>query len=167
MANAIVECGIVGKRSYGFACNMDGCGGLVDVVLATDAYLPASCFICLWRQSRCFRRVKTTWRAWAFFFVLYMLAAFQLYRAGMAGSGRTTLIIIPLYALLLAGFRSAWVALALDILLYGGLVGLLEWGPLAADIEVHENPTLPGYWILQGTLVLAGVMPLLILLGRF
>ena len=114
-----------------------------------------------------FRRVKTTWRAWAFFFVLYMLAAFQLYRAGMAGSGRTTLIIIPLYALLLAGFRSAWVALALDILLYGGFVGLLGWGPLAADIEVHENPTLPGYWILQGTLVLAGVMPLLILLGRF
>lgn len=114
-----------------------------------------------------FRRVKTIWRAWAFFFVLYALAAFQLYRAGMAGSGRTTLIVIPLFALLLAGFRSAWVSLGLGVLLYSGIIGLLAWGSLAADIEVRENPTTAGFWILQGTLVLAAVIPLLILLGRF
>ena len=70
------------------------------------------------------RRAETQWRAWAFFLLTYVLAAFQLYRAGMAGDGRITLAVIPLYALLLAGFRSGWVALVLGALLYSAFIGL-------------------------------------------
>lgn len=113
------------------------------------------------------RRADTQWRAWAFFFLVYVVAALQLYRAGMAGTGRIGLMSIPLYALLLAGVRSGWVALVLSVFLYSAFVGALAWGPLAEGLEVHENPTEPGYWILQGIMVLVCMLPLLLLLSRF
>jgi len=112
-------------------------------------------------------RAKTAWRAWAVFLSMYVLAAIQLHRAGMAGDGRIALVAIPLYALLLAGFRSAWVALVLGVLLYAAFLGLLAWGPLAERMEVQLNPVEPGYWIFQGILLLAAVVPLLVLLQRF
>ena len=113
------------------------------------------------------RRVGTPWRAWAFLLILYVMAALQLYRAGMAGNGRIVLLAIPLYALLLAGLRSGWVALVLGTLLYGAFIGLSAWGPLAEHLEVRENPPEPGYWIVQGVLLLGGAVPLLVLLSRF
>ena len=59
------------------------------------------------------RFIESKWRAWALCFVFYVLAGLQLYRAGMAGGGRITLLTIPLgrhglggrgFAVLTAGF---------------------------------------------------------------
>jgi DNA-binding CsgD family transcriptional regulator len=60
--------------------------------------------------------------------LLFAVAAIQLYRTGMAGNGRITLVSIPLYALLLAGFRSGWLALILGTLLYIAFVAVLAAG---------------------------------------
>lgn len=112
-------------------------------------------------------RMDSWWRAWVFFLLCYTLAAFQLWRAGMAGDGRITLLVIPLYAMLLIGFRSGWAALILAALHYAVFVGMLRWASLAQRMEVRENPTEIGYWILQGMLLLVALVPLAMLLNRF
>jgi hypothetical protein len=51
-------------------------------------------------------------------------------------TGRTTLLSIPLYALLLAGFRSGWVALVLGALLYSAFIRLLA--PVQEQLRVFD-----------------------------
>ena len=113
------------------------------------------------------RRVRAPWRAWAFLCVLYAAAAFQLAWAGMAGSGRITLVSIPLYALLLVGLRSGWVALALGTLVYGGFVVAFAWGWTGEPLYVHQNPADPRYWTMQGVVLLGVAVLMLVLLSRF
>lgn len=113
------------------------------------------------------RRAKTQHRVWALLLILYALAALQLYRAGMAGAGRITLVAIPLYALLFAGFRSGWLALILGTLLYSAFIGLWAWVPAGEHLEVRENPADPAFWIMQGIVLLGAAVLLLVLLSRF
>lgn len=113
------------------------------------------------------RGVRTAWRAWAFLLVLYAAVAFQLAWAGMAGSGRITLVSIPLYALLLVGLRSGWVALVLGSLMYGGFVAAFAWGWTGEPLYVHQNPADPRYWTMQGVVLLGAAVLMLALLSRF
>jgi len=113
------------------------------------------------------RRIRAPWRAWAFLFVLYAAAASQLAWAGMAGSGRITLMSIPLYALLLVGFRSGWVALVLVTLLYCGFMAALAGGWAGIPLYVHKDPADPTYWIMQGIVLLGVAVLMLVLLSRF
>ncbi len=112
-------------------------------------------------------RAKTRHRVWAFLLILYAVAALQLYRAGMAGSGRITLVAIPLYALLFAGYRSGWTALFLAAILYSAFIGLWAWVPAGEHLEIRENPADPDFWIMQGILLLGAAVLLLVLLSRF
>lgn len=113
------------------------------------------------------RGAKTQHRAWALLLILYAVAALQLYRAGMAGSGRITLVAIPLYALLFAGCRSGWLALIVGAVLYCAFIGLWAWVPAGEHLEVRENPADPDFWIMQGVLLWGAAVLMLVLLRRF
>lgn len=119
--------------------------------------------------------VAATWRrdcslplrALIFFGVAYGSTALRLTTSGLAGSGRTGLMLFPILALILVGPRAGWVAAGVSVALFAGFTTLAATGWLAGKLMVRENSTDLAFWLLQGLMVLVGLIPLLVLLSRF
>lgn len=107
------------------------------------------------------------WRLLMLFTVLYALTAVQLAMTGLAGNGRIFLLMLPLLALVLAGVRQGWLALAVSMCLYSAFNVLAANGVLSRWEQVHENSVAPGYWFLEGLLLWTALIPLMILFTRF
>ena len=106
-------------------------------------------------------------RAWIFFAATYALAALQLTLSGLVGSGRIALIVLPLMALLLVGNRAGWLAVGISVTMFGGFAALAGAGALADKLVVRENSVAPGFWLVQGLMSLAALIPLMVLFTRF
>lgn len=86
----------------------------------------------------------------------------------LEGSGRITLILLPLLALLLAGPRIAWMLVVVVVIQYLGALFLLHsrwlasWGP-----TWMVDPSPLSFWALQGVFGLIVLLTLMILFTRF
>ncbi|MDI9383750.1 MAG: histidine kinase [Verrucomicrobiota bacterium] len=104
--------------------------------------------------------------------LLSTLAIFGVVQLGMTqltGSGRITLLALPLVATILVGTRTGWLMAACSIAIFAGVsvlihgFGLHSWISLQAPLPVVRYET----WILQGIRLAAALLPLMLLLTRF
>ena len=105
-------------------------------------------------------------RAWGLFGALLTLAAVMLAARGLEGGGRLFLVVVPLFATVLLGPRSGYVAAALSLALYTAAAVLLSaagrWSPLAAG---HADSA--ELWLLQGALLVLVTAPVMVLVNQF
>jgi signal transduction histidine kinase len=96
----------------------------------------------------------------------YSMTALKLVITGLVGSGRNGLILLPLFALILAGNRVGWLALATSVGMFGVFSALAGGGVLAPWLLIPSNTTDAGFWLVQGLLWLVLLAPLMVLLSR-
>ena len=105
-------------------------------------------------------------RAWGLFSALLTLAAVMLAARGLEGGGRLFLVVVPLFATVLLGPRSGYVAAALSLALYTAAAVLLSaagrWRPVAAG---HADSAK--LWLLQGALLVLVTAPVVVLVNQF
>ncbi len=106
-------------------------------------------------------------RALVFFTGAYSISAIQLGTTGLVGSGRIGLMLFPLLALVLVGNRAGWLAAGVSLILFAGATGLTAGGVLEQSHLALDYSTNPAFWSLQGTMMLAGLVPLIFLFARF
>ncbi|HRR34867.1 MAG TPA: ATP-binding protein [Kiritimatiellia bacterium] len=86
----------------------------------------------------------------------------------LAGSGRLSLLVMPLLALLLVGPRAGWAAAALSLALYAATPVLLHGGGFAIiGIPAAAPAAPPAFWMLQGASLAAILLTLLVLFTYF
>jgi signal transduction histidine kinase len=118
--------------------------------------------VAIWRRDWSRHR-----RALIFFAAAYSLTAFQCTMSGLVGSGRTALLLLPILALILVGSRAGWVAAGVSVIMFGAFTALAAAGMLAGKLIVRENSIDPVFWLVQGLMLLAALIPLMVLLTRF
>ena len=105
-------------------------------------------------------------RAWGLFSALLTLAAVMLAARGLEGGGRLFLVVVPLFATVLLGPRSGYIAAALSLALYTAAAALLNaggpWSPMAAG---HADSAK--LWLLQGALLVLVTAPVVVLVNQF
>lgn len=105
-------------------------------------------------------RWKPLWRAVIMLAVLAVFSMIQLAVTQLSGSGRLSLIALPLLALVLVGTRAGWLTAGLSLSIYAAVAYFVQSGSLAhwsADQTIRHNTS---YWLLQG-LRLGGQLALL------
>ncbi|NLF87064.1 MAG: hypothetical protein GX571_13275 [Lentisphaerae bacterium] len=86
----------------------------------------------------------------------------------LAGSGRLSLLVMPLLALLLVGSRAGWAAAALSLALYAAAPALLHAGGFAfIGVPAGALASPPAFWALQGASFAAILLTLLVLFTYF
>lgn len=106
-------------------------------------------------------------RAWAFLILGLLLAAVLLAGRGLEGSGRLILVVLPIYAAVLVGARAGYVAAVVSLALFATL------GALHATQIVPRHATSGGtnidlmFWVVQGTMLLLVVVPVVVLVTGF
>ena len=96
------------------------------------------------------------------------MGAIRLAVGRLEGSGRITLLLLPLLALLLAGPRAGWTAVAVAVGLYAAVPWLLRSGALAGLGAAWTEPDLSlAFWGMQGAFWLIVLLTLMILFTRF
>lgn len=128
--------------------------------LATVSYLLLP--LAAWRRDW-----SLEWRAVLLFGPAFAITALQFWTTGLLGSGRNALLLLPILALILVGNRAGWLTAGLSLLMFGAVSGLAGSGRLAQSLSLHENTTALSFWLLQGVLWLAALIPLMVLLSRF
>ena len=118
--------------------------------------------LAVWRRDWSLHR-----RALIFFVAAYAITALQWTMSGLVGSGRIALLLFPILALILVGSRAGWAAVGVSVIMFGALTALAGAGVLAGTLIVRENSTDPVFWLLQGVLWLAALVPIMVLLARF
>lgn len=115
----------------------------------------------------CVPRRHYRWRAVVLLSALYLVSADQLVMRGLVGHGRVGLLVLPLLTLILLGVREGWCAVAITGAMLAG-VTLMVWtgAPIGAE-EMRGITVLPGFWMLQVTMLMVALIPLMILLTRF
>jgi len=105
-------------------------------------------------------------RVWLLLALIAAMGALRLVVGQLAGSGRLTLLLPPLLALLLAGPRAGWAAAALSAALLASVPLLLHAGWFAAwgATGIHVAYS---YWVMQGVFWLIILLTLMILFSRF
>lgn len=116
--------------------------------------------------------LRTRWnsnaRAYLLLGLIGVAGAIRLTVGQLEGSGRITLLLLPLLALLLAGPRAGWVAVVLAAALYACVPLLLQSGGLAAWGVAWAGTDIPlSYWGMQGLFWLIVLLTLMILFTRF
>ena len=103
-------------------------------------------------------------RAGLFLGLLATAGVMRLGVGGMAGSGRITLLMLPLLALVLLGPRAGWSTAALTAGLFAGAGVLMHTGFPAGAGGVDAPPV---FWGMQGMYWLIILLALMILFTRF
>lgn len=86
----------------------------------------------------------------------------------LEGSGRLSLLVLPLLALLLVGPRAGWTAVVLSLALYAVTPALLRLGCFTFLGVPADVPIAPwGFWALQGTTLLLILLTLFLLFAHF
>ncbi len=106
-------------------------------------------------------------RALVFFIGAYGISAIQCGLTGLVGSGRIGLLLLPILALILVGNRAGWLAAGISVLIFGAATIMAAAGLLAKSLFTHVNSTDPAFWLLQGAMWLAALVPLMVLFTRF
>ena len=96
----------------------------------------------------------------------YAMAVEQLTLTGLVGSGRITVLALPLLALILLGTRAGWIAASVTTIMLAAFTRLAASGRLTGSQAIQENSLDQGYWVLQGLLLLFALIPLMLLFAR-
>ncbi len=97
-----------------------------------------------------------------------VMGAIQLMVGQLAGSGRISLLLVPLLALLLVGPRAGWAAVALTAGMFGLVPPLLRSGGWTGDwTAIAGAGASAAYWGLQWSLWLITLLTLMLLFTRF
>jgi signal transduction histidine kinase len=105
-------------------------------------------------------------RVWFLLALIAAMGAIRLVAGQLEGTGRLTLLLPPLLALLLAGPRAGWAAVALSAALFALVPSLLhlgwfaDWGMTGIDAPLS-------FWAMQGVFWLIILLTLMILFTRF
>jgi len=111
-----------------------------------------------WRQDWDLR-----WRAAIFFIPAISVITMQLIVSGLDGSGRITLIWVPLLALVLFGNTAGWLMAGLCVVIYWTFAGCCMAGILNSQIDISNRP---GFVLFQGVILMLTLIPLLLLCSR-
>lgn len=107
-------------------------------------------------------------RAWLLLGAIAATGAIELSVGQLAGSGRISLLLLPLLALLLVGPRAGWAAAGLSAILFALVPALLHSGWLeGCRIALAGTAAPPAYWALQWFLWLSILLTLMILFTHF
>ncbi len=114
-----------------------------------------------------FRRFDVRWVGWSAILMGYAAAVIAFTRAGLAGSGRIYLTVMPVLAMILIGVRSGIVATVLSVSIMAVFAGLSHWGVLEGWLIYRDNPLNLSYWQ-EASIDLAMLLALaIVLLERF
>lgn len=75
-----------------------------------------------------YKRCDYRLRGWVIITAGYAMAINSFVPLGLAGSGRSYLIVLPIIAFILIGIRAGWIATAVSFLVYGSLILLAYTG---------------------------------------
>ncbi len=104
-------------------------------------------------------------RVWVFLAAALVMAAMSLWLAGLTGLGGIYLVIVPVYAFILAGERAGWITMALSLFItalfasFAGM-GIMTWPAIA-------NPNSLERWISAGAVGTMLMVIAVVLLHRF
>ncbi|MCU0291526.1 MAG: ATP-binding protein [Thermoanaerobaculaceae bacterium] len=113
------------------------------------------------------RRLAHDVRAWGFLLALFGLAGVTLAARGLEGAGRLVLVILPLFATVLLGARSGYVAAAMSLALYAAVAVLSARGVLSPLPLVRGASSGAEFWLLQGAMLVLILGPVMFLINRF
>ncbi len=104
-------------------------------------------------------------RVWVFLAAALAMSAISLWLAGLTGLGGIYLVIVPVYAFILAGERAGWITMALSLFItalfasFAGM-GIMTWPAVA-------NPNSLERWISAGAVGTMLMVIAVVLLHRF
>lgn len=112
-------------------------------------------------------RRRYRWRATVLVGALYVIGLVQLATNGLVGSGRVTLLAVPILATILLGAKAGWIT-AWAAIAVMALVALIAPGREPADWERLQSINHDQvYWGIQLLLLVIALIPLTTLLSRF
>jgi len=106
------------------------------------------------------------WRASVLLGTLAIASALQLVVTQLSGSGRLSLLALPIFALILLGPRVGWLMVILSIALYTSIV-FLGQAELLVLWNVADTDTSLFFWIFQGLRLSSVLLIMMALLTRF
>ncbi len=112
------------------------------------------------------QRIRHYIRVWVFLAAALIMSAISLWLAGLTGLGGIYLVIVPVYAFILAGERAGWITMVLSLLiftgftLFAGMGGVTRWPTVA-------NPNSLDRWISAGVVGTMLMVIAVVLLQRF
>ena len=113
------------------------------------------------------RRLDHALRAWTFLVVGFVIAAMMLAGRGLEGAGRLVLVVLPIYATVLVGSRAGWATGVASVALFAVAGALEAAGVLHRLPAAHDGTRAPGFWAIQGTMLVLVVLPALLLVAGF
>jgi PAS domain S-box-containing protein len=96
---------------------------------------------CVWR------RLGYHVRAWLLLLLCWGLGAFLLQKAGLSGSGRMWIVLLPVLVFVLIAPRAAMIGSAISLMTYAAAAIALALGWITHDIR---DPAASFYWITEG-----------------
>ncbi len=110
-------------------------------------------------------RIRHYIRVWVFLAAALVMSVMSLWLAGLTGLGGIYLVIVPVYAFILAGERAGWITMALSLFItalfasFAGM-GIMTWPAIA-------NPNSLERWISAGAVGTMLMVIAVVLLHRF
>ena len=111
-------------------------------------------------------RIKHHIRVWVFLVAALTMAALSLWLVGLTGVGGIYLVIVPVYAFILAGERAGWITMALCLLIFTGFIVFAGMGDVTRWPTV-ANPNSLDRWISAGVVGTMLMVIAVVLLHRF
>lgn len=92
--------------------------------------------------------------------------AIQLGTMQLVGSGRSSLLILPITAMILAGSRTAWATMALSTAIFAA-IPILIYNQFLPDLGITGININQGYWAFQAFVWLGQIIPEIVILAHF
>jgi len=113
------------------------------------------------------RRLDPAIRAWGLLLVAYGVAVLAMARGGLAGDGRTYLMVLPVLAIIFAGLRSGVVMTVLGIVTYVVFALIADAGMMDSWLVIADNSTAMADWVEVGTDFVTVLVLIVLVLWRF
>ena len=113
-----------------------------------------------------FQRIKHDIRVWTFLAAGLVLSVLNLWVAGLTGLAGVYLVILPVYAFILAGERAGWITTVLNLLIFGVFTSIAGAGGISGWPTI-TNPNSLERWISAGFVGMMLMVIAVVLLRRF
>ena len=114
-----------------------------------------------------FRKLDHRLRGSVLLGVGYTLGVINFTVGGLARSGREYLMIMPIFAFVLMGIRSGWIATGLSFIIYIAFSIFAHVGILGNWLRTVDNPVNLDHWMLQGATMAMLLIMAVALVERF
>ncbi len=114
-----------------------------------------------------YRRLDLRLRGWGLLLLGYLNGVLAFQARGLAGSGPTYVIMMPVAAFILVSGRSGWLATGLSLLIYVSFALFAHLGLLENWLNTTVNPVELDFWITPAAVLAMLLITAVILLDRF